>query len=121
MDLRFDETRNLVRIRLLGRLDRDTILGALEACVADPRYASGMGRLWDFTEADLSQLDSDTVREMAQYTLKFPPGIGDVKVALVTARNLDYGLSRMFEMSSRAATPIRVFRAMDEAVAWLAE
>lgn len=121
MDLRFDVGKNTAIIGLSGRLDKESILGALDACVADERYRSGMGRLWDFNEADLSSLNSDTVREMAQYSLKFPPGIGDVKVGFVTDKPLEYGLSRMFEMSSPAKTPIRVFRRMDEALDWMAE
>ena len=40
--------------------------------------------------------------------------INDVKVAFVTGKDLEYGLSRMFEMSSKAMTPIRVFRTMLE-------
>ena len=121
MELQFDEIRNVASIKLEGQLDKETILGALEACVADDRYRPGMARLWDFFDADLSTLNSDTVREMAQYSLKFPPGVGDVKVAFVTDRKLEFGLARMFEMSSRAATPIRVFQKMDEAVDWMTE
>jgi hypothetical protein len=58
---------------------------------------------------------------MAQYSLRFPPGINDVKVAFVTDKDLEYGLSRMFEMTSKASTPIRVFRVMDEAEKWMME
>ncbi len=57
MDFLFDSETNTVSIRLVGSLDRETILGALDACVSDDRYRSGMGRLWDFREADLSSLD----------------------------------------------------------------
>jgi len=77
--------------------------------------------LWDFREADLSSLDHETITEMAQYSLKFPPGIRDVKVAFVATQDLEFGLSRVFELSSKAFTPIRVFRAMDEAEEWLME
>jgi hypothetical protein len=77
-----------------------------------------MGRLWDFREADLSSLTTDTVKQMAQYSLKFPPGINDVKVAFVTIRPLEYGLSRMFEMASCAKTPISVFELIEEAENW---
>jgi len=80
-----------------------------------------MGRLWDFRDADLSTLDYSTINDMAQYSLKFPPGINDVKVAFVTSRNVEYGLSRMFELSSESKTPIAVFRTMDEAEKWMME
>lgn len=102
-------------------LSKKTILNAFDVAVSDKRYKNGMGRLWDFRDADLSSLDSDTVIEMAQYSLRFPPGINDVKVAFVTSRDFEYGLARMFEMSSLSKTPISVFRAMNEAEKWMAE
>ena len=64
-------------------------------------------------------LDSETITEMAQYSLQFPPGVNDVKVAFVTSREIEYGLARMFEMSSRASTPIGVFRSITEAEEWM--
>ena len=121
MDLRIDEEKNIAYIKLSGLLSKKVILSAFDLIVSDKRYKNGMGRLWDFRDADLSSLDSETITEMAQYSLRFPPGINDVKVVFVTSRNLEYGLSRMFEMSSEAMTPIRVFRAMDEAEKWMME
>ena len=121
MDLQFDQQKNLVHITLTGMLSKSVILDAFDSAVSDERYEKGMGRLWDFRDADLSSLDAETVTEMALYSLRFPPGVSDVKVAFVTGKDLEYGLSRMFEMSSKANTPIRVFRTMDEAEKWMME
>jgi hypothetical protein len=121
MDLRIDEDKNTAYIKLSGLLNKMIILDAFDLTVSDKRYKKGMGRLWDFRDADLSSLDSETITEMAQYSLKYPPGINDVKVAFVNSRDLEFGLSRMFEISSRAITPIRVFRSMDEAEKWMME
>lgn len=121
MELRIDEEKNIAYIKLSGLLSKEILLSALELTVADNKYKKGMGRLWDFRDADASSLDSEAIREMAKYSLKFPPGINDVKVALVTGSDLGYGLSRMFEMSSQAMTPISAFRAMDEAENWMME
>jgi hypothetical protein len=46
---------------------------------------------------------------------RFPPGINNIKGAFVVSRDLEYGLSRMFQMSSEAKTPIQVFRIMAKA------
>jgi hypothetical protein len=82
----------------------------------------GMRRLWDFREVDLSAINSETIRQMAKYSLSFPPGINDVKVAFVTAKTLEYGLSRMFEMfSADAKSMVRVFKTMKEAENWMME
>ena len=119
MDLRFDGEKNIAYVKLSGRLSKEAILQAFDTTVADRRYRNGMGRLWDFRDADLSSLPTETVTEMAQYATKFPAGINDVKVAFVTRRDIEYGLSRMFEMASRSKTPIRVFRSMTEAEKWM--
>jgi hypothetical protein len=119
MDLRIDEEKNMAYIKLSGLLSKKIILSAFDLTVSDRRYKNGMGRLWDFRDADLSSLEAETITEMAQYSLRFPPGINDVKVAFVTDRDVEYGLTRMFEISSEAMTPIQVFRAMDEAEKWM--
>ena len=121
MDLRIDEEKNMAYIKLSGLLSKKIILTAFDLTVSDRRYKNGMGRLWDFRDADLSSLEAETITEMAQYSLRFPPGINDVKVAFVTDRDIEYGLTRMFEISSEAMTPIQVFRAMDEAEKWMME
>jgi hypothetical protein len=121
MDLRIDEEKNIAYIKLSGLLSKKIILSAFDLTVSDRRCKNGMGRLWDFRDADLSTLEAETITEMAQYSLRFPPGINDVKVAFVTDRDVEYGLTRMFEISSEAMTPIQVFRAMDEAEKWMME
>lgn len=121
MDLRIDEEKNMAYIKLSGLLSKKIILSAFDLTVSDRRYKNGMGRLWDFRDADLSSLEAETITEMAQYSLRFPPGINDVKVAFVTDRDVEYGLTRMFEISSEAMTPIQVFRTMDEAEKWMME
>ncbi len=121
MNLKIDEEKNIAYIKLSGLLSKMTILNAFDQVVSDARYKKGMGRLWDFRDADLSSLESETVIEMAQYSLRFPPGINDVKVAFLVSRDFEYGLSRMFEMSSSAKTPISVFRKMDEAEKYMME
>ncbi|MBT8333868.1 MAG: hypothetical protein HKP41_11020 [Desulfobacterales bacterium] len=119
MELTFNNEKNFACIKLSGSLEQDVILNAFDSAVSDREYKKGMGRVWDFREADLSSISPDVIREMAQYSLKFPAGINDVKVAFVTNRDLEYGFSRMFEMSSYAETPIRVFRCMNQAEEWI--
>ena len=119
MRLNIDGDDNIAYIRLTGILTKEMILDAFDAAVSHQTYQSGMGRLWDFRDADLSSIASDTVKAMAQYSLRFRPGINDVKVAFVAGRDFEFGLSRMFEMSSNSKTPIRVFRSMKEAREWM--
>lgn len=121
MELRFDERKNIAYIKIEGLASSKQILEAFDIAVSSPKYKKGMGRLWDFTETDLSSIDSDTIREMAQHSLSYPLGINDVKVAFVTNKTLEYGLSRMFEAASNAKTPIRVFKIFKKAEEWMTE
>jgi len=121
MDLRIDEEKNIAYIGLSGVLSKEIIFSAFDLTVSDKRYKKGMGRLWYFKDADLSSLDSETVSGLGQHLLKYSPGINDVKVAFVTNKNIDYWLTRIYEISSKAMTPIQVFRSMDEAETWMME
>ena len=112
--------KNIAYVRLAGRQSRKQILDAFDAVVADKNYKDGMNRLWDFRDADLSAIASNDIAEMAQYSMNFPPGKNDVKVAFVTNRTIEFGLSRMFEMASEGLTPIMVFRSIEDAEDWLA-
>ena len=122
MELRTDEERNIAYIKIAGSLNREIILEAFDAVVSDSRYKKGMSRLWDFRDADLSSLDSSTIAAMAQYPMKFPPGISNVKVAFVASRGLEFGLSRMFQaLSGDRSSAISVFYTMEDAETWLSE
>ena len=120
MELKIDETKNVAYIKIIGLVSSKGILDAFDKAVSSDKYRKGMDRLWDFADADLSSIDSETIRKMAQYSLSFPAGINDVKVAFV-AKDLEYGLSRMFEISSHAKTPINVFQTIAEAEKWLTD
>jgi hypothetical protein len=120
VDLQFDEARNIAHIKLAGELSERVILDAFDAAVSHTEYRNGMGRLWDFRDADLSSLDAATVIRMTKYSAEFRPGIRDVKVAFVATAPLEYGLARMFEAhSENADAQVRVFITIEEAVTWL--
>lgn len=120
MELQFDEGLNIAHIKLSGELSERIILEAFDAAVSHEKYRTGMSRLWDFSDADLSSLDAATVIRMTKYSARFPPGISNVKVAFVATTPLEYGLVRMFEAHSEDVdTQVRVFHTTEEAVTWL--
>jgi hypothetical protein len=123
MDLRIDETKNIAYIKVSGKVSSKDILDAFDIAVSLEKYKKGMGRLWDFTAIDLSSLDSSVIPKMAQYSLSFPPGISDVKVAFVVTKTNEYGLARMFQMYSDlyAKTQIMIFDTIDKAEKWMME
>jgi hypothetical protein len=121
MELRIDAVKNIAYIKLSGPVTKDDILGAFDQAVTSDQYRDGMGRLWDFTEIDLSTLDSKFIPEMAAYSRKFPPGMNDVKVSFVVTKAMHYGLTRMFQIYSdmSAKTQIMIFQTIEEAEKWM--
>jgi len=121
MDLRIDETKNIAYIKITGKVRSKDILEAFDLAVSSEKYRKGMGRLWDFREIDLSLLESDVIPSMAQYSLNFPPGIRDVKVAFVVGVSFEYGLARMFQTYSDmyAKSQVMVFKTVERAEEWM--
>jgi hypothetical protein len=91
--LRFDEQRDVIHITLTGPHTEETARAALDAAAS--KHWPGVSQLWD-------------VRR-------------DVKVAIVTARSLEFGLARMAEAYVRdlMSTTSHVFGSLEEAEAWL--
>ena len=123
MDLRIDETKNIAYIKITGKVRSKDILEAFDLAVSSEKYKKGMGRLWDFTETDLTSLESSAIPKMAQYSLQFPTGIKDVKVAFAVKKSMEYGLTRMFQAYSDmyAKSLVMVFDTVDKAEEWMIE
>jgi hypothetical protein len=121
MELKIDQEKNIAYIKIIGPVSSKDILEAFDVAVSDEKYKKGMGRLWDFTEIDLSSIESSVIPSMARHSLLFPPGICDVKVAFVVTKTMEYGLTRMFQMHSDldAKTKVIIFNTIDEAERWM--
>jgi len=123
MDLKIDETKNIAYIKITGKVRSQDILDALDLAVSSEKYKKGMGRLWDFTQIDLTSLESNAIPAMAQYSLQFPAGIRDVKVAFAVKKPMEYGLTRMFQTYSDmyAESQVMVFNTVKKAEEWMME
>jgi hypothetical protein len=74
--------------------------------------------VWDFRFARLD-VDAAAVRQIAQFILTSQPSPPPSKVGFVTARDVDFGMARMFEaFREHAATEVHVFRDYEEASSW---
>ena len=56
--------------------------------------------LWNFVEAELTQISSEDVRVLASLTKTYCKARPGGKTALVFARLVDYGIGRMFQILS---------------------
>lgn len=123
MKVRIEESKNIAYIKMTGKVSSKDILDTFDIVVSSEKYKKGMGRLWDFTDVDVSSLDSHVMPQMAQYSLSFPPGIRDVKVAFIATKTNVYGLARMFQAYSDiyAKTQVKIFDTIEKAEQWITE
>lgn len=79
---------------------------------------NGTAAVWDFRAAEFD-LTPPEVREIARFILEQQPAPPPSKIAFVTQRDVDFGMSRMFEVfRADPNTALRVFRDYDEAISW---
>jgi len=79
---------------------------------------SGRSAVWDFREAEFDISVSD-ITNIAQFIFSNQPATPPLKVAFVTKRDVDFGMSRVFEAHRQdERTAFRVFRDYEEAVVW---
>lgn len=80
-----------------------------------------MNTIWDLRDAKIAEWSVEGVQAVVGYVRTHAEQRGSrYKSALVTARNIDYGLSRMYEAYGQdLPLTVRVFRDMDEAREWV--
>lgn len=120
MNIKFVESDNYVQIKLSGRITAVDILKAFDNAVYHKNYKPGMGRLWDFRDADLSDLSAGIISNIAQYSRGFSDGINDVKVSYVVGQPNQYNVMRMLQTFSQGTkTKITVYYDIDNAKKWI--
>lgn len=110
------KTRN-VTVTCRGALRaRDAREGA-EAVWVTPGW-SGQPIVWDFRGAQFD-LSSAEIRDIAHFVLRGQPIPPPARVAFVTGRDVDFGMSRMFgAYRDDPRTEFRVLRDYKKAIRW---
>ncbi len=117
MKARIDEVEGVVRIVVEGLLRYDE---ALELVRRVQRRYPAKPRFWDWRRADLTEWTIEQMRTLQGQIVGSEPTPG-VRVAAVVARDVDYGISRMFEALVPNGHPVtyRVFRDPAQALRWV--
>jgi hypothetical protein len=116
-----NEKRNIRFHKIDGLINIGELKDMLASFYKSPDYDPDMNVLWDLREADFSSITSEDVASFAGMIEKYWGQGKKSKAALIVSRDLDFGLSRMYELLLTASSPNRVivFRNYDDAEEWL--
>jgi len=117
---RFDAARNLLFVRFTGELSEEDLVKYAQRAAANPAIPPAHDELIDLSRAEIADLQSHTLRRIAELFAGGDRTPERSRVALVAADDVSYGLSRMYQaFRSHSPLDLRVFRDVAEARAWL--
>jgi hypothetical protein len=121
---RIDYEKNTVYLKLTGNVDIVAFKELFNKAVESDEYEAGMARLWDLSEADLSEMSAEDIDQMTKYSsIHYPDFVNAVKVAFVATNPRAFGLTRMFALISEAQDQanVQVFDNLADAEKWIAQ
>jgi hypothetical protein len=109
--------------KVKGQIDIEKLIEFLKELYEKPEFDTNMNVIWDLGEADFSAVASSDVRTVMELVGKKWGVEGKSKAALVVSKEVDFGLTRMYEilMSGATSSKVMVFKNMEKAREWLAE
>ncbi|MBW2192582.1 MAG: hypothetical protein JRF27_02220 [Deltaproteobacteria bacterium] len=116
-----DKEAGLRTHKVTGTLSIDDLMAKLGEIYSIPDFQPDMNVLWDLRSADLASFSTSDIQKVRDFVgYKWGTG-GSSRAALVVSRDIDFGLSRMYEISLESITTslLQVFRDFDEALTWL--
>lgn len=105
-----------------GHISDDELMQAWKTLFEDEQWVPTLNFLIDISQADTSTITREGIQRLAYYTQTIleKHGIPSIKAAVFAPRDLQFGLSRVYEaLAAQSSETKQVFRSMSEAVAWL--
>ena len=118
-DCELDLAQRCVKVRASGVLTFDEMIAARRTFTADPNFSPDFYQLYDVRAVTRTTLTASDLATLANATLFSPAS----RRAVVAPGGETYGLARLFQIYrglNAGSEPIKVFRTLEEAEAWLA-
>lgn len=110
--------QNLILTRGEGDLVAADLFGYYEALRAHEDYARNLNEIFDLSRASGLNITGQDLKHFAATTAAYTTKGDPVKVAIIAPRDLEFALSRMYELMQSGNT-IKVFRDRAEAESWM--
>lgn len=117
----YDETAHLRTHVLTGSYDGPTLIAEIRSVYEAPGFILRANVLWDISRGDFRTVTREEIRVVASYIQGAWRGTTDLRGALVTGSDLNFGLARMYEQLQGVyqGDNLRVFHDLEPALRWL--
>ena len=118
IELEIDQSASLTTFVVTGELRMDELRSALTEVYQSESFS--MKSLFDLRAGEASTLTSAEIREMVPLIEERRTHPGQARWAVVAPRDVEFGMSRMFEVfAEKIPSDMRVFRDIEAAKRWL--
>lgn len=117
----FEDEGGYLYIEFIGAATLSMLKTMPEFIIQHPEWYPEVPSLVDFRGCSTAGLSSDDIFELSEMIKAMDATLGGGNCAIVTSRELDYGLARMWQMMTEehVQMDIDVFKDIDEARAWM--
>lgn len=121
MRYRIDSERGMLFVEADGETTQAERFEAMQTWIRDPAFRPGLHTLADFSESTnvptLVELE-----EIVAFMRRYATTIGQIRIAVVAARAVSFGVARQFgALAPGAFVTVQVFKDRESALAWLEE
>jgi hypothetical protein len=110
----------LIRTSASGRITGPDLVEYYHRLRAHPDFRGSLNEIFDATQVEAIDLTADDVRRLSSVTEEFTRRGVPVKVAIVAPGDLEFGMSRMYEMLQvQSVNELKVFRERSAAENWI--
>ena len=115
-----DKKSSVIIHTVTGEITFQEIKSSYEAVLSHPDFQEDMCVIWDIRDADASEFHSQDVIRLARYFETQLKKRAKFKVAIIVSRDLEYGLSRMYQVAAAdLPAKIGIFINLENAKKWL--
>ncbi len=117
------DKKNAIMIHTVtGEMSFNEIRSSYESIIAHPEFQEDMNSIWDIRDADASKLDRQDIMRIARYIETQLKDRSKFKAALIVFRDLEYDLSRIYQVASAdLPAKIEIFNNLEDAKKWVTE
>ena len=121
IEFSYDKERNLRQQIVTGSIVMDEFIAELRKIYASGDVPVRANVIWDLSQADVSQVSRDDVRQLATFVQSAWRSESEFKAAIFVGSDLVFGMSRMYEqlLGLFNQDNIRIFRSESEAWEWM--